>query len=167
MTALQITDLKLFMHSLLKTSLFDHFLLQEATITQAVSYSIDGKIHTDFFTDEDSDAAELEGLSYMPFSRLRPICYDLIRGKKRPVAFRFVFRLSPKNQASTIAQTGTGFSMDDISAMYLNLTYKNNMLTCTTGISYRMFSTDRSLEQEWDRLVALFFKRNQIAVIPL
>lgn len=167
MTALQITDLKHFMNSLLKTGLFDHFLLQEATITQAVSYSIDGKIHPDFFSEEDPDAAELQGLEYMPFSHIRPVCFDLIRGKKRPLSFRFVFRLSPKNQESTLAQAGTSFSMEDISAMYLNLTYKNNMLTCTTGISYRMFSTDRSLEQEWDRLVTLFLKRNQIAVIPL
>ena len=86
-----------------------------------------------------------------------------MKGKKKPGYFKFVFLLSPQNQASTVEKSGSNFSNDDIRAMYLNLVYKNDTLTCTTGISYKLFSLDKTLEQEWDRLVLLFFKKNHIA----
>jgi hypothetical protein len=37
------------------------------------------------------------------------------------------------------------------------------MLTLTTGISYRIFSVDKSLDAEWDTLVKKFLARHQIA----
>ena len=46
--------------------------------------------------------------------------------------------------------------------MFLNLKYQDQKLTCITGISYRVFSMDKSLEQEWDRLVTVFFRNNKI-----
>ena len=51
--------------------------------------------------------------------------------------------------------------------MYLHFTYKNDVLICTTGISYRLFSLDKSLEQEWDRLVLIFLRQNGIAAEPV
>ena len=53
MIALQITDIGSFMNHLLKNGLFDHFLLQEATITQAVTYTIDGTVNSDFYEPEE------------------------------------------------------------------------------------------------------------------
>ena len=163
MIALQITDIGHFMNSLLKDGLFDHFLLQEATVTQAVSYTIDGTVTPDFFDAEEIEAMNLSGMRFMPFGKIRPICFELMKGKKKPTYFKFVFLLSPKNQQSTIEKSGSGFHTEDISAMYINLTYKNNILVCTTGISYKLFSLDKTLEQEWDRLVTLFLKQNGIS----
>lgn len=164
MIALQITDLGTFMNSLLKGKMFDHFLLQEATITQAVSYTIDGTLNKDYYSDEELEEMELTDNSYLPFSYVRPVCFELLKGKKKPGYFKFIFLLSPKNQASTVARSGSAFHSEDISAMYLNLTYKNNILTCTTGISYKLFSLDKTLEQEWDRLVKIFFRQNKVEV---
>lgn len=164
MIALQITDLGTFMNSLLKGTMFDHFLLQEADITQAVSYTIDGAFNKDYYSEEELEEMDLTDVSFLPFSYIRPVCFELLKGKKKPVYFKFLFLLSPKNQASTIARSGSSFNSEDISAMYLNLTYKNNILTCTTGISYKLFSLDKTLEQEWDRLVKIFFRQNKIEV---
>lgn len=162
MIALQITDIGPFIHTLLKGTMFDHFLLQEATITQAVSYTIDGTLNRDYYSAEELEEMELSNDSCLPFSHVRPVCFTLLKGKKKPVYFKFVFLLSQTNQASTIAKSGSSFCNEDISAMYLNLTYKNNILTCTTGISYKLFSLDKTLEQEWDRLVKIFFRQNKI-----
>lgn len=162
MIALQITDVGTFMNSLLKGNLFDHFLLQEATITQAVSYTIDGTLNKDYYSAEELEEMNLHDCSYLPFSYTRPACFSLIKGRKKPGYFKFVFLLSPKNQESTITKSGSSFHNDDVRAMYLNLTYKNNILTCTTGISYKLFSLDKTLDREWDRLVGLFFKQNGI-----
>ena len=52
MISLQITDIKDFMAKLLKTDLFDHFLMPEAVITTSVTCHIDGTLNTSFFATE-------------------------------------------------------------------------------------------------------------------
>ena len=34
--------------------------------------------------------------------------------------------------------------------MYLNLNYDGTRLTCTTGISLKLFTMDKTLEKAWD-----------------
>ncbi len=164
MVALEIHDIGALMNKMLKEEMFDHFLLQEASVSQVFSATIDGALRPEFFSAKEEEAPDLAGLSYIPFSRVRPLCLDLIRGKRKPDAFRFVFLLSPDNQTATIERAGTPFRTEDISGMFLNLSYRNETLTCTTGISYRTFSMDRSLEAEWDRMAALFFRQHDITV---
>ncbi len=167
MIAIQIDNVGPLLNQMLKGNMFDHFLLQEASVTQAFTTEIDGRIRPGFFSEDELTDLGLTGLSCMPFSRLRPLCLDLIKGSRKPDSFRFVFLLSPENQDSTIAHSGTGFNTEDIGGLYLNLTYKNDALVCTTGISYRNFSMDKSLENEWDRLAELFFKQHGVAVTEL
>ena len=163
MIALKITEIGTFINKLLKDSMCDHFLLQEAVITPAATYTIDGSFHPDYYEPEELDTLHLQDLSYLPFSLLRPSCLKIMQGKKKPLFFKFVFLLSPENQEKTITRSGTDFTSKDISGMYVHFIYKNEVLTCTTGISYRLFSLDKSLEQEWDRLVQVFLRQNGIA----
>ena len=51
MKAFELTEKKEFMHLLLRSELFDNFLLSEATIHAAVKYDIDGRINKSFFAD--------------------------------------------------------------------------------------------------------------------
>ncbi len=167
MVALQIHDVGSLLNQMLKGNLFDHFLLLEASVTQAFSATIDGTLQPGFYSEEECRELGLEGFSHIPFARVRPLCLDLIKGNRKPESFRFVFMLSPENQAGTVAHSGTGFRTEDISGLFLNLTYKNETLICTTGVSYRSFSMDKSLEREWDRLAALFFKQHDISVTEI
>ncbi len=164
MVALQISEVGTLLNQMLKGDLFDHFLLREASVSQAFTAAIDGALCPGFYSEEECRELGLTGLSYIPFARVKPLCLDLIKGSRKPDSFRFVFLLSPENQAATIARSGTAFRTEDISGLFLNLTYKNEALICTTGISYRTFTMDKSLEREWDRLAALFFKQHGIAV---
>ena len=162
MIALEFVDIKDFMHRLLCTDLFDHFLLPEATITTYVAHTIDGHLHPDFFSPEDAGYDALLQTAISPFSLLRPVCYQLIKGNRTPLGFKFVFQLSAQNQQRTIEKSGCSFQTEDITGMFLNIKYQDRKLTCTTGISYRTFSMDKSLEQEWDRLITVFFKNHKI-----
>lgn len=164
MVALEINEIGAFTNQLLKGGMFDNFLLQEAVISQAFDYTIDGSIHPDYYSEDEQEQLRLSGLKYIPFSQVRPICLEMLKGKRKPGYFKFVFLLSPKNQASTIRHSGTGFQPEDVTGMFLNLIYKNGSLTCTTGVSYRIFSLDKTLEKEWDRMAAVFFKQHGIAV---
>lgn len=162
MITLQLVDVKDFMNKLLCTELLDHFLLPEAAISTGVNYNIDGHLNPEFYSPEDEAYDLIKQTAIAPFSLLRPTCFQLIKGPHTPLAFKFVFQLSPENQRRTIEKSGTGFRAEDITGMFLNLRFSERKLTCTTGISYRTFSMDKSLEQEWDRLITVFFKNHKI-----
>lgn len=162
MIALELTDIKSFMNTLLKSEVFDHFLLQEAVITGAASYVIDGHINKDFFSSEELEDLGLSDALILPFSMLRQSCFDLFKGKKMPSSFRMIFLLSPENVMRTLQSTQSTFTPNDISGIYLNIKYHNHKITLTTGISYRIFSTDRSLEAECDKMFRRFLTQHDI-----
>lgn len=162
MKAFYIKDQKQFMNRLLKTELFDHFLLAEATIHGAISYSVDGHINREFFDTEELADLTADGSEYLPFSHFRPICYELIRGKHTPLYMKFVFLLSPANAIKTITSVDTGFTAEDVSGIFLNLTFRDGHLVLTTGVSYRTFTLDRSFDNAWDSLAARFLSSHGI-----
>ena len=167
MLALRLTDIKDFMNKFLRSETFDHFLLQEGVITSCASYVIDGHIHSDFYTSEEMEELEIADCDFLPYGLLRGNCFDLIKGKKAPSSFKFVLMLSPENQKRTMERIRSSYTPADISAMSMNIKFQNQMLTLTTGISYRIFSTDKSLEHEWDRLVEIFLKNHDIVIEKL
>ena len=93
---------------------------------------------------------------------LKTNCFDLIKGKKTPSAFRFVFLLSPENMEKTLNAVGSSYKPADVTGMYINLKYQNQLLSLTTGIAYNIFSTDKTLENEWDKMVVKFLKQHEI-----
>ena len=163
MIALELTDIKDFMNKLLRTEVFDHFLLQEAIITSSATYSINGQITKGFYSEEEIEELHLEGCRFLPFSMLKTNCFDLIKGKKTPSAFRFVFLLSPKNMEKTITAVGSSYTTSDVTGMYINIKYQNQLLSLTTGIAYNTFSTDKTLELEWDKMIMKFLKQHEIS----
>lgn len=163
MTVLQLPDIKDFMNQLLRTETFDNFLLQEAVITSNATYTINGQLTKDFYSNEELEELQLQNCRFLPFSMLRNHCFDLIKGKRTPASFRFVFLLSPQNMEKTILSISSNYTLSDISGIYINLKYHNKQLFLTTGISYTIFSTDKTLEKEWDRLVMKFLKQHKIA----
>ena len=163
MIALKIAEVKDFMNKLLCQDVFDHFLIQEAVITTNVSCHIDSTLQKDFYTLEELEEQNLTGLSFVPYGLLRSSCFNLIKGKKTPSYFKFSLLLSPENLKRTLSQTGSSFTENDISAVFLNIRFQNGELTVTTGISYRIFSTDKTLEHEWDTLLKRFLTKNQIS----
>ncbi len=167
MTALAILNIKEFMHILLRTDTFDSFLLAEGSITTYITFVLDGHCHKDFFSPEDEAYEKIIEEEHIPFSLIRPACFELIKGKRTPSSFKFVFQLSRENLARTLASLDHSLSMEDVSGMYLNLIYQNQQLTCTTGISRRTFSMNKSLEHAWDEMIKRFLKNHKIPFEPL
>ena len=165
MLALQLPDVRIFMNKLLCTEVFDNFLLQEATLQGSIRYHIEGALHTDFYSADELEAEHLMGLPFIPYGKVRTQCFDLIKGKRTPSFFKFVLLLSPENLERTLNQTGSVFSPADISAISINLKFQNQQLTLTTGISYRIFTTDKSLEHEWDVLIKRFWQSKSVRSI--
>ena len=163
MIALQLTDVKTFMNQLLCSELFDRFLLSEASITKDATFTVNGHINPAFYSAEELETEGLTGLDILPYSRLRPVCYQLIRGKHTPVSFKFVLTLSPENMKHTLARSDSSFTDNDVKGIFINLAFQNGRLTLTTGISYILFSTDRTLDHEWDGLIKKFLAKNSVS----
>ncbi len=163
MISLKLTDTKSFMNQLLCSEIFDHFLMPEASITKDASFTIDGHIHPSYYSEEALEAEGLLGYTVLPYARLRPVCYQLIRGKYTPVQFRFVLMLSPENTANVLKGSGSSYTIRDISGMFLNIAFRNGQLTMTTGISYTIFSADQTLNREWDLLLQRFLNKHAIS----
>lgn len=162
MIALKLTDIKTFMNQLLCSEIFDNFLLPEATISKDATFHIDGHINASFYSAEEQEEQGLTDYQILPYSKLRPTCYQLIRGKHTPVYFKFILMLSPENTANTLARSESGFTANDVKGIFLNLTYQNGLLALTTGISYAIFSTNRTLEREWDVMLKKFLDKHGV-----
>lgn len=163
MIALQLTDIKNFMNQFLRNEIFDHFLMPEAVITQDISLSIDGHLKKDYFSREELEEQNLKVGDCLPYAGIRPTLYQLIRGKKTPSYFKIVLMLSPENMEKTLSVSDSGLTANDVAGMFLNVTYQNGSLTLTTGISYKTFTTDQTLNREWDKMVQKFLAKHGIA----
>lgn len=91
MIALKITHIKQFMNRLLAGEDFDSFLLEEASISTYNTFTIDGRQNRSFYSTEEWEDKEIRPYDFSTWKTVRPICFDLIKGRHTPAAFHFVF----------------------------------------------------------------------------
>lgn len=154
MIAQKISNLRLFTKQLFLEPTFDFFLVSELTITTYNTFHIDGTIKREFFTEEERQALSSE--SFSTWARLRPICFSLIKGKKLPISFQIVLRLS---HADTEQLFLTAPPPAELDGLFLNIIYKNEELICTSGTSYQTFTLSRTADTIWDEYVTNFLEK--------
>lgn len=162
MLALRITDIKGFMNQLLIGDTFDSFPISEASITTFNTFSIDGMINRDFFDTDMQNILDQNGQVYSLWKEVKPFCFSIIRGKRTPLHFKIIFQITP-SQLSALTGEKESTVFTNISSLFLNIQYKNNLLLCTTGTFQKSFSLDKSAEQLWDQIVQNFFRARNIA----
>lgn len=161
MLALRITDIKGFMNQLLIGDTFDSFPISEASITTFNTFSIDGMINRDFFDTDMQNILDQNGQVYSLWKEVKPFCFSIIRGKRTPLHFKIIFQITP-SQLSALTGEKESTVFANISSLFLNIQYKNNLLLCTTGTFQKSFSLDKSAEQLWDQIVQNFFRARNI-----
>lgn len=184
MIALKLKNTKNFMTHLLLSDTFDSFLFIEGEIVTFNTFTIDGYIQKAFYEDSAAGNTDSHGMAapsgspasenarvgserdYSSWKQLRELCFSIIKGKRTPLSFRFVFSLSPENIARLIGQKGLDFQASDVQGLYLNIRFDGSGLQCVTGTSLKTFSMDKSLEHEWDAMVPRFFDKKGIAFEP-
>ena len=160
MIALQIADIRVFMKKLLLSETFDRFLLLEGSITTFNTFEIDGTFQKAYYSAEEQDQIEDRSLSL--WSEVRPFCFELIKGKKTPLAFHFTFQLAASNVIRLLAQTGIDLPPEQIRGLLLNIRYDGRTLQCTTGTSLTVFTMDKTLDQAWDSMIQKFLHQQEI-----
>ena len=138
------------MNQLLAGDTFDIFLLEEAVISTANTYTIDGHINVDFYPLEERDTDTLP-YEFQSWSELKGLCFHLIKGKRTPLFFKFVFHLKPENAKALLTQQRSAANADTLKAMVLNIRYDGTRAVITTGTAYHTFVMDKDADTIWDK----------------
>ena len=154
--------MKAFMNHLLVADTFDNFLLAEATISTANTYQIDGHINKEFYTTEElSDAATLP-YDFAQWKDMKPLCFNLIKGKHTPLFFKFVLHLKPELVSKLLAAGNCSLPSEQIKALVLTIKYDGTQAVLTTGSAYQTFLMSKEPDTIWDKALQQFLARKGI-----
>ena len=160
MIGLSIQDIKNFMAGMLTGNMFDKFYLCDGEIQTFTEFHLGGYLNRPYFDSEEWE--NLEGRKLCLWSEMKPFAFQLIRGHRLPVRFKFVFQLSRENTVWLLEKHRLPVREEDIGGLFMNITYEHQKLVCTSGVSYKTFIMDKTLEQCWDETVFQYFKQNNI-----
>lgn len=166
MIALKITNVKQFMSKFLARDAFDSFLLEQATISTYNTFTIDGRENRDFYSLEEWEDREIRPYEFTAWKKIRPVCFDLIKGKRTPTAFHFVLHLIPDYASSILQKGDTNVTAGQVKAFVLNVKYDGTALTLITGTAFHTFIMDKTPDELWDRAVRQFLANRQIDFQP-
>ena len=162
MIGLSILDIKNFMAGILNGTMFDKFYLRDGEIQTFTEFHLGGYLNRPYFDSEEWEALGERELCF--WSEVKPFAFQLIKGHKLPVRFKLVFQLSVENTRWLLERHKLPVRIEDIGGLFMNITYDHQKLICTSGVSYKTFIMDKTLEQWWDDTVCQYFKQNHITV---
>ena len=90
-----------FMGKLLKGESFDDFLLKEGFLRTAMEYRFQGHLFPEYFDTEEKENLKEE---YIFWQELKPVVFDLVKGKKTPLAFSFTLLLTKEQTAELLTR---------------------------------------------------------------
>ena len=159
----RITDRRDFMNKLLNSECFDSFLLNESTIKMANSYVITGKLNREFYTTEEQQDETCCPYDYSQWKDLRPLCFQLLKGKKTPISLQIILLLKPEYYEK-VMNIDTKLAGDCfVSHFLVTIKFDQNGLFLTSGISYTSFTMNKEPELSWDKALTKFLLSKQIS----
>lgn len=163
MQTIEILDVKQFMQLLLKTDTFHSCSMLQAELHTDISIHLDGHLIPGYYTkDELADFAGNPD-ELLPWQLARDRVFALIKGNRTPSLMKIVLKPDHNLTQELAAQSGTGLRAEDIDGLYLNILFQNNRLFLTCGVSYRIFTLDKTLEQTFAAYTLELLKHNCIA----
>lgn len=145
----QIEEVKPFMAQLLLQETFDKFCVSVAEIRTIVPITIKGTMSHDWLSPE--DAEKYKELEYIPWKLLRPVVFELIKGKQTPDFLKIQFVYYREN--------------GDCGG--LRVQFEAGTLTCLSTYTPAEFSLDRNAETFWDENCQAFLKKHEIVSTQL
>ena len=157
----QIEEVKPFMAQLLLQETFDKFCVSVAEIRTIVPITIKGTMSHDWLSPEDAEKYKeleinitlknIEKLEYIPWKLLRPVVFELIKGKQTPDFLKIQFVYYSEN--------------GDCGG--LRVQFEAGTLTCLSTYTPAEFSLDRNAETFWDENCQAFLKKHEIVSAQL
>jgi hypothetical protein len=140
----------------------DVYEFVSAGIHTDMFYTLDGRINHDFFQAEELEELELTGQNHLSWRMARERVFSLIKGKKTPSQLKIVLKASPAQLSALLASSHSPLHPNDVDGLFLNLHYQNNKLQIVCGVSYHVFTLDKTLELEFSNRIITLFKSKGI-----
>lgn len=147
MRSWKVLDVKTCMNCMLRGEAFDEFLLAEASIIAGVSYVIDGHLTEEFYTGENWRRCVLRGSAVCGMGKCARLCFDMIKGRRTPRSFCFVFLASREQTEDFLKQGQLIFRPEEIGNLSLNLRFYRQELTVICPVTRNAFT----LRRHWSR----------------
>ena len=160
MISLKILEMNRFMGKLLEGENFDGFLLKEGFLRTNIEYRFQGQLFAEYF-----DTSEQEKLEekYVYWGELRPTVFELIKGKRTPLAFSFTLLMTKNDTTGLLARRQVNLG-EDSPSLFLQIRFEHGAGHIVTGTARNTFSLDKSLEEAWDSEVKQLLKAMELAV---
>ncbi len=145
---------KEFMRSFLTTELWDDWQLCEASITGAVTWTVDGRVNRAYYGED--GAGEMPAGEYMPWAQIRPVVLSIIKGKHTPLLFRFLL---------TPPETDGGEDAQAYSAEFVRvcrIRFADGHIYIASAVDMKQFSLDKEPERKWDEALSRFLDTHYI-----
>ena len=160
MISLKILEMNRFMGKLLKGETFDGFLLKEGFLRTNIEYRFQGQLFAEYF-----DTSEQEKLEekYIYWGELRPTIFELIKGKRTPLAFSFTLLLTKNDTTQLLARRQVNIG-EDSPSLFLQIRFEHGEGHIVTGTARNIFTLDKSLDEAWDTEVKQLVKAMELTV---
>lgn len=162
MQAIEILDIKQFMRLLFQTDTLDHYEMVSAEIRTDISYSIDGKLNQSFYNKDELSLLQLEKNFFLPWQYAKEKIFSLIKGKKTPSLLKLILKVNPIQAEDILSLSNSSLNSNDIDGFFLNIIFQENKLNVICGLSYKIFTMDRELENYFSENIITLFKSKDI-----
>ncbi len=160
MISLKILEMNRFMGKLLKGECFDGFLLKEGFLRTSMEYRFQGRVFPEYF---DTEEQEKHAEEYTYWGELKPFVFELVKGKRTPLAFSFTL-LPAKNETMELLARRMVSVGEDSPSLFLQIRFEHGAGRIITGTARNSFTLDKSLDEAWDAEVRQLLKAMELAV---
>lgn len=161
MIQLIIEDVKKLTDLLFVQETFDRFLMSEAHFVTGITIDLDGTLNSDYYdTDELSVLSDRRTVTW---GTMKKLCFQIIKGRKLPKRFRIVLKLAEADIPAWLVKNGLNTPSDAIKGLFITFRYENQLLSCISGTALSIFTTDKTLDQAWDKQIVRMFKSIEVA----
>lgn len=163
MRSIEILDIKDFMQLLLQSSAFDPYEFISGEIRTDMLYTLDGHLNKDFFSEEELSAMGAGSSGYLSWSMAKHKVFLLIKGKRTPSSMKIVLRFPEQMIQAELSHAGSSLHANDIDGIYANIVFHEQKLNVICGISYKIFTMGKNLEDYFSSKLVTLFKSFSIA----
>lgn len=160
MISLKILEMNRFMGKLLKGEEFDVFRLKEGFLRTGMEYRFQGRVFPEYFDTEEKIVLEE---TYTGWSEVRPVVFDLVKGKRTPLAFSFTLVLNKNATAELISKYAVAIG-EDSPTLFLQVRFEHGAGHLVTGTARNTFTLDKTLDEAWETEVKQLLRKMELAV---
>ena len=139
---------------------FDSFLLKEGFLRTNMEFRFQGKQFLEYFETKEQEQMIQE---YVFWKEVKPIVFELVKGKRTPLAFSFTLFLTKEQRDELFVREAVAIGEDN-PTLFLQIRFEHGVGRMITGTARNVFTLDRTLEEVWDLEVKRLLHQMEIVV---